>query len=258
MEPVEDSVFMFCYTSGTTGSPKAAMMTHKNMLSGAHSGEVEGICTAGVHDVFISYLPLSHTFEQLMNIYLIYVGASIGYFDGNMLKLTEDMQELKPTLFCTVPRLFNKIYDKINAGVRDNSSLKQFMFNKAMATKLQSLARESVYTNPFWDKLVFNKIRNILGGRVRMMVCGSAPMNSDVLQFLKVAFCCPIREGYGLTETCACATLCRSEDSSSGHIGGVMPSCHIKLRDIPEMNYMSTGDCPRGEICIKGNSVIQG
>jgi len=106
---------MFCYTSGTTGDPKAAMLNHNQMLN-----EVAGLKKAGINftedDICISYLPLAHSFEKALFSTELIDGISIGYFSGDPLKLLEDLQELKPTLFPSVPRLFNRIADKIKEG----------------------------------------------------------------------------------------------------------------------------------------------
>jgi long-chain acyl-CoA synthetase len=97
--------------------------------------------------------------------------------------------------------------------------------------------------------LIFNKIKNILGGRSRCMVTASAPINPDVLDFLKIAFCNPILEGYGQTESCGASVLSVMEDPLSGQVGGPIGSSKIRLRDVPEMNYLSTDiPYPRGEI----------
>lgn len=111
-EPTSDSIAMFCYTSGTTGDPKAAQLTHGNFLSTA---------TAAIHcgfdvnheDCYISYLPLAHSFEKVLFTMSLVVGVKIGFYAGNVLKLTDDCQVLQPTMFPSVPRLYNKIYDKI-------------------------------------------------------------------------------------------------------------------------------------------------
>jgi long-chain acyl-CoA synthetase len=90
------------------------------------------------------------------------------------------------------------------------------------------------------------------------MITGSAPMTGDVLNFLKICFSCPIREGYGQTETSAPASFTSEKDPTSGHVGGPLPCIRFRLKDIPEMNYLSTDPNPRGELCFKGESVFKG
>jgi long-chain acyl-CoA synthetase len=115
-----------------------------------------------------------------------------------------------------------------------------------------------------YDRLVFNKFKDFLGGRVRFMITGSAPISKDVLNFLKVAFCCPIAEGYGQTESAAPATLTWSSDPLCGHVGAPYPTCELKLVDILDMKYTSddvddNGEpMPRGEICYKGYNCFKG
>jgi len=101
-------------------------------------------------------------------------------------------------------------------------------------------------------------LRALLGGEVELMITGSAPISSEVLNTLKVVFSCPIREGYGQTETSAPATLTGLYDSESGHVGGPIACVKMRLKDIPEMEYHSTDNPPRGEICFKGPSIFRG
>ena len=114
------------------------------------------------------------------------------------------------------------------------------------------------FTHTIWDGLVFNKIRAMLGGEVRLMITGSAPINPDVLDFLKIAFCCEIMEGYGMTETSAGSFTTLYGDPSTGHVGGPLCNVKVRLRDLPEMGHLSSLDPPRGEICMKGTSIMSG
>ena len=176
-----------------------------------------------------------------------------------MLKLTDDCQVLKPTLFPSVPRIYNRIYDKIQARLKELTGMRNYVATKAIKSKLYYLENYSTYNYGFYDRIVCNKFKAILGGNVRIMATGSAPISVEVLNFLKVCFCCPIIEGYGQTESTAasCATL--PQDSVAGHVGGPIPCCKIRLRDIPEMGYTAQDTpYPRGEVCFKGPSVFQG
>jgi long-chain acyl-CoA synthetase len=168
------------------------------------------------------------------------------------------MQILKPTFFPTVPRLLNKIYSKVKDGMNSAAGLKGWLVKKALATKTNNLKNHNQYTHFFYDKLIFSKIRAITGGNIRCMVTGSAPIAGDVLDFLKICFCCPVHEGYGLTETCGGSVVTLGTDPTSGIVGGPLQNCKIKLKDLPEMGYMSTDDPPRGEICLKGSGVMTG
>jgi long-chain acyl-CoA synthetase len=109
-----------------------------------------------------------------------------------------------------------------------------------------------------YDKLVFEKIRNVLGGNIRLLISGGAPLSKEVFKFLKAAFSCPVIEAYGSTETAGCLTSTSLWETKAGVIGGPLPCIKLKLRDLPELGYMTTDNPPSGEICIKGNSVFKG
>lgn len=246
---------MFCYTSGTTGDPKAAMLTHKNFIA-VSAGCLEHGIDLSENDLSISYLPLAHSFEKALFVTGIISGCQYGFYSGDPLKLLDDMKVLKPTIFPSVPRLFNRIYDRIQAGLKEKSAFKQYLFNKAMNSKTYYLENQGAYTHKFYDSVVFKDIRNLTGGRVRMMVTGSAPIAGDVLTFLKAVFGCPILEGFGQTETSAPCSLTAVKDASTGHVGGPLNCVKFRTRDIPEMSYFATDENPRGELLVKGPSVF--
>lgn len=128
-----------------------------------------------------------------------------------------------------------------------------------MATKLANLKNNGTVTHCLWDKIIFKKMKAMLGGNVRIMLTGSAPISPEVLDFLKICFCCPISEGYGMTETCAGSVLTKMTDNVSGQVGGPVANVKLRLRDIPEMNYLHTNTpLPQGEVCFWGPSIMKG
>lgn len=136
--------------------------------------------------------------------------------------------------------------------------------DNAVQTKMRNLHARAQVTHAMYDCLVFKKFRDILGGRVRVMVTGSAPIAKEVLDFLKIAFCVPILEGYGQTECAAPGSITWVKDPSSGHVGPPYPALEMKLVDVPDMNYTSDdkdehgNPTPRGEVCYKGYSCFKG
>lgn len=260
--PGPNNVYTICYTSGTTGYPKGVILPHGGMLAGI--GGVMNVFTPSPNDVHLSYLPLAHVYERVVSLALIHSGSSIGYFGGDVLKLKEDLAELRPTILPCVPRLLNRFYDAIQGSLKSQTGLKAKLIEKACKVKLDNLYNGTNYTHSLYDSLVFKKIKQVLGGRVRLAVTASAPISPDVLSFLKIAFCCPILEAYGQTETCGAATATLIDDPDSGHVGGPIACCEIKLVDIPEMNYTSTTRddkmnlTPCGEICFRGPNVTPG
>lgn len=121
--PTADDIYMFCYTSGTTGDPKAAMLSHGNIMASACSTLNVGGINFDEDGILISYLPLAHSFEKCMFVSCCVCGMAIGYYSGDPLKLLDDLKELKPSYFPSVPRLFNRIYDKITSGVKEKSGI---------------------------------------------------------------------------------------------------------------------------------------
>ncbi|KAJ9538496.1 hypothetical protein OSB04_031229 [Centaurea solstitialis] len=254
--PKPDDVATICYTSGTTGTPKGAVLSHGNMIANTAAG------TIGIKffpsDVYISYLPLAHIYERSNMNLLVYYGASAGFYQGDNLKLLDDMAELRPTVFCSVPRLYNRVYDGIINSVKSTGGLRERVFNAAFNAKKQALLKGK-NASPIWDRLVFNKIKDKLGGRVRFMFSGASPLSPDVMDFLRVCFGCPVAEGYGMTESSCVITSMHGEDILSGHVGAPSPACEVKLVDVPEMNYTSDDQpYPRGEICVRGPTVFKG
>lgn len=206
----------------------------------------------------MEYNSLAHIFGRLVDMACLTRGNRLGYFSGDVNGIVEDMQMLKPTIFPSVPRLLNKVYGSIVQKTVDAPGTKGAIARRAVATKLANLEAGNGYTHAFWDRLIFNKVRQALGGRVRYIVSGSAPIGKDVMQFLRVVLCCDIREGYGATETCASSTVHNEGEYLAGHIGVPFNCNEIKLVDVPEMDYLSTDPNPRGELCIRGPNVFMG
>lgn len=211
-------------------------------------------------DVEICYLPYAHTFEQAMLGLVLLKGMRIGFFQGNPTKLVEDCGVLRPTFFPSVPRLWNKIYGTIQGRMSAATGCKKWMLDKGIASKTAGIEAENpVFRSGCYDKLIFSKIAALLGGQVKVMVTASAPIDKGVLQFLKICFCAPMLEGYGLSETSGGATATHFADPVVGHVGGPGQCVTIRLKDVPEMNYLSSDlPYPRGEVCMKGPLVFDG
>jgi len=144
--------------------------------------------------------------------------------------------------------------NSIPFGVLHVPGLKGALFRKAIQVKLEQLHATGKGTHLFWDKLVFRKIQAVLGGQILLMSSGSAPISSDVMDFLRIAFSCEVTEGYGMTENCAtCAKTWPDDPSSSGTVGPPQPVNEVKLVDVPAMGYTSEDKPnPRGELCVRG------
>uniref|UniRef100_A0A8B9N037 Arachidonate--CoA ligase n=1 Tax=Accipiter nisus TaxID=211598 RepID=A0A8B9N037_9AVES len=205
-------------------------------------------------DVLISFLPLAHMFERIVECVVLCHGARIGFFQGDIRLLMDDLKTLQPTVFPVVPRLLNRMFDKI-FGQAD-TSLKRWMLDFASKRKEAELRSGIVRNNSFWDKVIFRKIQASLGGKVRLMVTGAAPVSASVLTFLRTALGCQFYEGYGQTECTAGCSLSLPGDWTAGHVGAPMPCSIIKLVDVQEMNYLAAKG--EGEVCVKGPNVFCG
>ncbi|NXE38286.1 ACSL5 ligase, partial [Ptilorrhoa leucosticta] len=254
--PKPDDLSVVCFTSGTTGNPKGAMLTHQNVVSNtaAFLRCTENTIECTSSDVAISYLPLAHMFERVVQAVVYSCGAKVGFFQGDIKLLTDDMKTLKPTLFPVVPRLLNRVYDKIQSGA--NTPVKRHLLNFAVFMKMAEIKQGIFRNDSIWDKLVFKKVQETMGGRVRIMVTGAAPISPSVLTFLRAALGCQIFEAYGQTECSAGSTFSMPGDWTTGHVGAPLACNIIKLDDVEEMSYFSSNN--EGEVCIKGPNVFKG
>ncbi|XP_026543244.1 long-chain-fatty-acid--CoA ligase 6 isoform X4 [Notechis scutatus] len=254
--PHPDDLSIVCFTSGTTGNPKGAMLTHGNVVAD-FSGFLkvtESQWSPTYEDVHISYLPLAHMFERMVQSVVYCHGGRIGFFQGDIRLLSDDMKALRPTIFPVVPRLLNRMYDKIFSQA--DTPVKRWLLEFAASRKKAEVQSGIVRNDSVWDILFFNKIQASLGGCVRMIVTGAAPASPTVLGFLRAALGCQVYEGYGQTECTAGCTFTTPGDWTSGHVGAPLPCNFIKLVDVEELNYFSSKG--EGEICVKGPNVFKG
>ncbi|XP_069349119.1 long-chain-fatty-acid--CoA ligase 1 isoform X3 [Eulemur rufifrons] len=254
--PAPEDLAVVCFTSGTTGNPKGALITHRNVVSdsSAFVKITENALRVCPDDTLISFLPLAHMFETVVECVMLCHGAKIGFFQGDIRLLMDDLKVLQPTIFPVVPRLLNRMLDRIFGQA--NTSLKRWLLDFASKRKVAELRSGIIRNNSLWDRLIFHKIQSSLGGKVRLMITGAAPVSASVLTFLRAAIGCQFYEGYGQTECAAGCCLTLPGDWTAGHVGAPMPCSLIKLIDVEEMNYMAAKG--EGEVCVKGPNVFQG
>ncbi|CAF0850806.1 unnamed protein product [Rotaria sp. Silwood1] len=256
-KPSDSAVIM--YTSGSTGEPKGCIITHESFMC-AIFGLLVALNlkstskTEGVPRV-LNYMPLAHMFGCGTVVGVSYLGGEVGFWQGKVEKLVDDFHDFRPTILAMVPRLLNKLYDKVRSELRKKGILGRILFRLAVRSKLALIRRGNSSQNTIWDKIIFEKIRQSFGGKINRVVSTSAPLSPDVCRFSRAAFSCLFIECYGQTE-CVIGCSQTINDIESGETGIPTAMNYIKLVDVPEKEYYAKDDI--GEICIRSPAVFKG
>ena len=236
------------YTSGTTGVPKGVMLSHSNIVSEVRA--LSKSIDAGVEDLLISYLPLSHILERLVEYFLIMNGTAVGYCES-IESLPRNLMELKPTLLVSVPRVYEKVYSMIVDGLEKGSAFKKRVFDWAVMAGKSYRESDGFKRSSFKylkyliaEKYVLSKVKERLGGRLRILISGGASLSKEVGRFFN-DLGLAIQEGYGLTETTCAVTLNRRDKIKYGTVGQPLPGVEVAIGD-------------GNEILVRGQVVMQG
>ena len=240
------------YTSGTTGDPKGVMLTHSNLVSNV-LGAAKVFPGFGPDDVCLSFLPLCHSFERTSgHNFMLFAGATIAYAES-VEKVPENMAEVRPTVMGSVPRLYEKMYARVNEKVASDPPFRQKMFRWAIGVGREAFRHRVERTQPgallklklaIADKLVFSKIKQRTGGRLRLFISGGAPLAREIAEFFGAAGLL-ICEGYGLTETSPVITCNRPDWIKPGTVGLPLEGIEVKI-------------APDGEILARGPNIMRG
>jgi long-chain acyl-CoA synthetase len=250
------------YTSGTTGDPKGVMISNESILvtiNGAN-GQFRDETIADT-DIYLSYLPLAHIFDRVVEEWHILNGAAIGFWRGDVKFLVEDIVELRPTILSAVPRVLDRIYVGLTQKISSGGFVKKTLFNAAYAFKSSFMRSGYKHENaaPMCDRTIFTKIKEGLGGNIRLIISGGAPLAVHVEDYLRVVTCAHTVQGYGLTETCAASFVSLpNEISMIGTVGPPLPNVDICLESVPELGYDAIANPPRGEVCMRGKTLFSG
>ena len=241
-----DDVATLIYTSGTTGNPKGVMLTHFNLASNVAATHQHDIYTAEPEDVALSFLPLSHVFERMVDYWYFDAGISIAYAES-IEKVGDNLVEVSPTIAVSVPRLFDKIYTRVMGATGIKKVLVAWAKRVGEAVVDERLAgRDGAggFAYRVADRLVFSKLRQRTGGRLRAFISGGAPLSADVAKFFLAAGL-PVYEGYGLTETSPVISANRPGSMKLGTVGKPFPGVEVRIAE-------------DGEILTRGPHVMKG
>jgi long-chain acyl-CoA synthetase len=248
----EDDLFTFIYTSGTTGPPKACMIRHRNYYAMVQKAdEMEGRLTEP-GDVMLLYLPLAHNYGRLLHLSAVYIGYTIAFLP-DPLRAAVELPRVRPHLFPSVPRVYEKIHTAVVAKFDEATGLRRTLIRWAMRVGYRvSKLRQAKQPVPpglllqhrIADRLVYRKVKARLGGRLRVANAGGAPLSRDIAEFFH-AIDILILEGYGLSEVTTAATVNRADDFKFGTVGRALPGVELRI----------AGD---GEILIRSNTVFAG
>ena len=238
------------YTSGTAGRAKGVMLTHSNMLENAFACSKVAPITES--DLFLSFLPLSHTLERTGGYYLPMICGSTVAFARSAQQLGEDLGIIRPTLLISVPRVYERVYDRIGSALKKKGKFAQTLFERTVSVGTARFERAqgrggSALKAAFWplfDRLVAAKLRERLGGRLRYAICGGAPLSPE-LATMFTGIGVPVLQGYGLTEASPVVSVNRPEDNRPETIGSVLDGVEVRLGE-------------HDELLVKGAGVMQG
>jgi len=242
----EDNLCTIIYTSGTTGEPKGVMLTHKNILSNVRAAL--NSFPIDDKDIFLSFLPLCHIFERMAGYYTCFTAGSTLCFAESIETVSQNLLEVEPTLMMSVPRLFERMYSKIIKNVSSQNSAKQKIFYWGVKTgKKYAVSKKKNKLSPILstqyklaDTLVFKKIKEKTGRRLRFFISGGAALSLELGEFFE-AIGIPVLEGYGLTETSPVITVNRIDDYKFGTVGKPLPGVEVKIASDGEI--LTKGDC---------------
>ncbi len=245
-----DDLLTLIYTSGTTGKPKGVMLTHKNIVSNVKALVRGGFFELYEGDKALSFLPLCHIYERTDIYMYMYYGVSV-YYAESMETIADNIREVKPSMFATVPRLLEKVFDKILAKGNESTGIKRSLFFGAVEFGLQydpmiKLGFLDQIKLGFYRKLIFSKWKEALGGNIRLITSGSAALQPRLSRVFWAAGI-PISEGYGLTETSPVISVSKVSppDFKIGCVGTLLDCLELKIAE-------------DGEICVKGDSIMPG
>jgi long-chain acyl-CoA synthetase len=259
-----DTIMTICYTSGTTGNPKGVMLSQRNLMAVLETVIIGGDIPVDEYGAHISFLPLAHIFERMVISGFMGVAGRVGFISGSVrTTLMDDIKYFGPTLLFTVPRVLQTIRNKVFEGFNKLPSWQKKLAYKAYQTKLENYKKYGIVTHVIYDYLIFKKIRENFGNKIRTVLCASAPLRKELADDFKVFLGVSVVEGLGMTEVAGSPFCTNYFDLTNFTAGGVNGGARMIIQSVPDLGY-SINDvidgikCPAGEICLKGPVVFHG
>jgi long-chain acyl-CoA synthetase len=259
-----DTIMTICYTSGTTGNPKGVMLSQRNLISVLETVIIGGDIPVDEYGAHISFLPLAHIFERMVISGFMGVAGKVGFISGSVrTTLMDDIKNFGPTLLFTVPKVLQNIRNKVFESFDKLSGWKKRLAYLAYNTKLENYKNYGIVTHIIYDAIVFKKIREMFGNRIRTVLCASAPLRKELADDFKVFLGVPVVEGLGMTEVAGSPFCTNFNDLTNYTAGGVNGGARMILKSVPELGYtihdkINGINCPAGEICLSGPVVFHG
>ena len=260
--PSPDDIACIMYTSGSTGDPKGVTLKHKAVVAAMAGVQTIVAPYIGPSDALLTYLPQSHILEFMFENVCLFWGGTMGYGNPKTLSDTSvrnckgDIREFQPTVLVGVPAVWESVKKGIVNKVNSGSMIVRNLFWGAMAAK-SFLMSTGIPGTGILDAVVFKKLKDATGGRLRICMNGGGPISKDTLRFISMAVA-PMISGYGLTETSAMGALQEPTAWDPETLGDIPGSIEVKLVDFPDAGYFSTNSPPQGEIWIRGDPVTEG
>lgn len=258
----EDKIILLNYTNT---SAKGVLISEYSFLSTLKSLSKTKNIKIEPDDIYYSLTSLADIPEYLNSLLVFSKGGAIGYYSGEMVTIFDDIKILKPTLLYCFPKILIEIYEALQLIIKKLDAAKKNMIEKAILVKVEHFNQEGSLNHHIWDKLLFSKIKNSLGGKIRMILVGGGHLSSQFLEFLKICLSTSLVEIYGVTECCGVICLSSGKELDNKYLGDSLETIDVEIKRCtkvgffsPYVNTIEANTKQYGELCVKGSNLFSG